>query len=56
MTWRLVRPMVIVTLGLVSFPLRFVPASLRPILDWIALSLIFWVPITWMIAMFLIGD
>ncbi len=56
MTWRLVRPMVMMTLGLMNFPLRFVPASLRPILDWIALSLVFWVPITWMIAMFLIGD
>lgn len=56
MLWTSVRPMVMVTLGLVSFPLRFVPASLRPILDWIALSLVFWVPITWMIAMFLIGD
>ncbi|MHC4106832.1 MAG: hypothetical protein ACYSTY_01975 [Planctomycetota bacterium] len=56
MLWRTARPVVMVTLGLVNFPLRFVPASLRPIVDWIALSLVFWVPITWMIAMFLIGD
>ena len=56
MLWTSVRPVVMMTLGLVNFPLRFVPASLRPIVDWIALSLVFWVPITWMIAMLLIGD
>jgi hypothetical protein len=38
-----------------SFPLRFVPPSLRPMVDWIALSLVFWVPIVWIVVLFVMG-
>jgi len=32
----------------VNYPLRLVPAGLRPVLDWTALSLMFWVPVVWL--------
>jgi hypothetical protein len=43
---KLARP-AIPLLMIVNFPLRFVPPSLRPVVDWAALSLLVWVPIIW---------
>jgi hypothetical protein len=35
----------------INYPLRFVPAAQRPIIDWVALSLLGWVPIVWVLAL-----
>ncbi len=37
-------------LQVVNKPLRYVPPSLRPLVDYLALTLIMWVPIVWAIA------
>jgi hypothetical protein len=34
--------------------MRLLPPSLRYVMDWVALSLIFWVPIVWAIALFVV--
>jgi hypothetical protein len=47
--------MALPVLQAISYPLRFVPPPLRPIVDWVALSLVFWVPIVWIVALFLVG-
>jgi hypothetical protein len=36
----------------ISLPMRFVPESKRHIIDWAALTLAFWVPIVWWMALF----
>jgi hypothetical protein len=36
-----------------SIPLQLVPPSLRTLVDWLALSLIFWVPIVWALVLLL---
>lgn len=38
-------------LNLLSAPLELLPPSLRPLVDWLALSLIFWVPIVWVLVL-----
>jgi len=38
---------------LMNYPLRFVPPKLRPAIDWIALSLLAWVPIVWIMVLML---
>ena len=38
-----------------NYPLRLVPAPLRGWVDWVALSLVFWVPVVWVLALFVIG-
>lgn len=48
----LARPLVPV-LVILNFPLRLVPASLRPVVDWAALSLLVWVPIIWIMVVML---
>jgi hypothetical protein len=35
----------------VNYPLRFIPAPHKPIVDWIALSLVGWVPVVWILAL-----
>ena len=42
-------------LRIMGLPLTFVPPRLRPIVDWVALSLVFWVPIVWVVALFVVG-
>jgi hypothetical protein len=42
----------ITVLSLMNYPLRKVPAKARPVVDWVALSLIFWTPIVWAIVLF----
>jgi hypothetical protein len=46
-----IEPVAVPVLRRVNYPLRYVPQNLRPIVDWIALSLLFWVPIVWAIAL-----
>jgi hypothetical protein len=48
-------PALLMLLSALALPLRFVPAGIRPLVDWLALSLVFWVPIVWVIAVFAIG-
>ena len=50
-----IEPHIVAVLRGVNYPLRFVPAKARPIVDWLALSLVFWVPIVWIMALFVIG-
>ncbi|MCH7846776.1 MAG: hypothetical protein IIB53_00310 [Planctomycetes bacterium] len=46
-----IEPVAVPVLRRVNYPLRYVPQTMRPIVDWIALSLLFWVPIVWAIAL-----
>ncbi len=46
-----IEPIAVPVLRRVNHPLRYVPQTLRPIVDWIALSLLFWVPIVWAIVL-----
>ena len=39
-------------LTVMSLPLNLVPDRLRPAVDWLAISLIFWVPIVWVLVLF----
>jgi hypothetical protein len=48
-------PALLMLLSALALPLRFVPTGIRPLVDWLALSLVFWVPIVWVIAVFAIG-
>jgi hypothetical protein len=50
-----IRALAIAMLEILSFPVRFVPPKARDIVDWIALSLVFWVPIVWIFALFIVG-
>jgi hypothetical protein len=43
-------PLVLV-LMILNFPLRLVPARLRLIVDWAAITLLAWVPIVWMLVL-----
>jgi len=43
----------LVALVPLSLPIRIVPESMRKYVDWLALSLVFWSPIVWLIAVFL---
>ena len=53
--WSVAEPTVVRVLVGVNYPLRLLPDPVRQIVDWIALTLVFWVPITWVIALFVIG-
>ena len=46
-----IEPVAIPILRRVNYPLRYVPKAARPIVDWVALSFLFWVPIVWVIAL-----
>jgi len=52
--WSRLAPVVVTLLCVLNVPLRFVPRSVRPVVDWVALSLVFWVPIVWCVAMVLV--
>jgi len=45
----------VAALAAMSMPLQYVPPAARDIVDWIALSLVFWVPIVWLYAIFIVG-
>jgi hypothetical protein len=53
--WRRVEPGVIAVLRILNLPQRRLPARVRPLLDWLALTLVFWVPVVWLIAVLLVG-
>jgi outer membrane biosynthesis protein TonB len=42
---------VVTILKPINYPLRLVPEPVRPLVDWVILSLVFWVPVTWAIVM-----
>lgn len=42
-------------LQVVNHPVRALPPSARVVVDWLALSLLLWVPIVWLIAVFVVG-
>jgi len=49
-----VEPLLVMVLMTLSLPLRKIPRGVRPMVDWLALSLLFWVPVVWVIVLFLI--
>jgi hypothetical protein len=51
----IVRTAGIAVLSVMSIPMQFVPEKARDMIDWLALSLVFWVPIVWFFAIFLAG-
>jgi hypothetical protein len=52
---RAIQPTVISVLYHLNWPLRQLPESVRPLVDWLALSLVFWVPIIWGYVIFVAG-
>ncbi len=53
--WAKIEPPLIAILRPASYPMRFVPSSMKPVVDWVALSLVIWVPIVWVLAVFVLG-
>ncbi len=53
--WVVMQPVVVTALKWVNFPLRWVPGTARPVLDWVALSLVFWSLIVWVIVLVFAG-
>jgi len=47
--------LIITVLRRLNYPLRLLPPSTRVIVDWVAWSLILWVPVVWVIAILVIG-
>ena len=41
---------------MLNLPLRYVPPAMRPAVDWVALSLLVWVPIVWVMALTGLGS
>ena len=48
-------PVLVKLLATLNYPLRGLSPTMRTLVDWIALSLIFWVPIVWLIALMIVG-
>lgn len=48
-------PLIITVLQRLNYPMRLLPSSTRVIVDWVAWSLIFWVPVVWVIAILVVG-
>ena len=48
-------PKLVRLLAAMNYPVRLLPPPARAVVDWIALSLIFWVPIVWLIAILVVG-
>jgi len=53
--FRCVSNVIVSVLVVVNFPVRCIPQSIRPVFNWFALSLLFWVPAIWILAMFVVG-
>lgn len=52
--FEIIEPPLITVLSGLNYPLRKIPKKLRPAMDWLALSLVFWVPIVWVLALFVV--
>ncbi len=52
--FEIIEPPLVTVLSGLNYPLRKIPKRLRPAVDWLALSLVFWVPIVWVLAMFVV--
>jgi hypothetical protein len=48
-------PPLVRALQWMNAPRRSLPPPARVIVDWVALSLVFWVPVVWLFALFLVG-
>ncbi len=44
----------ITALNLLALPLRLIPEGARPYVDWIALSLVFWIPVIWVVVLYVL--
>ncbi len=53
--WARVEPGVGALFEWVNYPMRFLPQSGRPVINWLALSLLLWAPIVWLIALLVVG-
>ncbi len=53
--WARVEPGVVTLFEWVNYPIRLLPQSGRPVISWLALSLLFWAPIVWVIALLVVG-
>ncbi len=53
--WARVEPGVVTLFEWVNYPIRLLPQSGRPVISWLALSLLFWAPIVWLIALLVVG-
>ncbi len=49
------QPLIVTVLQGLNYPLRALPPSSRVIVDWVAWSLIFWVPVVWVITILVVG-
>lgn len=50
--FEIIEPPLVTVLTGMNYPLRKIPEQFRPAVDWLALSLVFWVPIVWVLALF----
>ena len=48
-------PLIVTVLRRLNYPLRVLPPSSRMVVDWVAWSLILWVPVVWAIAIVVVG-
>jgi hypothetical protein len=48
---RTLLPLLVRALASLNHPLRLLPPKVRPLVDWVAISLVFWVPVVWAIAL-----
>ncbi len=48
-------PLIVTVLQRLNYPLRVLPPSSRMVVDWVAWSLILWVPVVWAIAILVVG-
>lgn len=53
--WKKAEPPLVTVLSMVNWPLRKVPANARFLVDWFSLSMVFWVPVVWVLVMFVAG-
>ena len=52
--WQVMLPYLVKTLVLANYPVRFLPSWAQPMVDWVALSLVFWVPVIWVLVFFVL--
>ncbi|MHC4909929.1 MAG: hypothetical protein ACYTF9_09445, partial [Planctomycetota bacterium] len=52
--WQVIGPHLVKLLVLANYPVRFLPGWAHPMVDWLALSLVFWVPVIWVLVLFVL--
>ncbi|MCZ6836646.1 MAG: hypothetical protein O7G85_12790 [Planctomycetota bacterium] len=53
--WTKAEPPLLAFFRTINWPMRFVPRKARASVDWLALSLVFWVPVVWVVALIVIS-